>query len=382
MSSVICIVKGKGMRTVTSIFMRSRPRLKRLALGLAAILLFNPVAAQAQQARPALTVGVASVEPRPLKRIVVGTGSVVAWEELIIAAEATGLRVLEVPVEEGQAVRKGQLLVRLDDTVLQAEMRQMEAAIKEAEASLAEARSNLGRAQRLAPGAAITEQALEQRQTLARTGEARLNIARAQMEERRAKIEQTLITAPADGIVSKRAILMGAVVSPGTELVRIIRDARLEVDAEVPELDIDLVRPNQTVRIIHGETIVEARVRAVAPTVDPKTRLGIVEVALPKGTPLRPGMYARAEIQIADVVALAVPQESLVFRDGRPAVFEVDAQNRANLRPLETGMRQSGWVEVRAGVERGRRVVVAGAGFLNDGDLVAIGTAQAGEPAR
>jgi len=346
-----------------------------LALGLAGCeeLSSKPSAEEPKlAATPALTVGVTSAEPRDMSRSVVGTGSVVAWEELTIAAEATGLRVVEVLFDEGDTVAKGQLLVRLDDDVLQAQLRGAEAAIREIEALLAEAQSNLRRADALSTNRVIAEQTLEQRRTAVRTSEAKLAVAKAEREQLVTRIAETRIEAPASGIVSKRSVLIGAVVTGGTELLRLVRDARLEADVEVPELDIDLVRAGQPVRVRHGETVLDAAVRAVAPTVDPKTRLGLAHVALPPGTVLKPGMFVRAEIQVGEATALAVPQEAVVYRDGRPSVFAVAGENRVALRQLETGTRRNGWVEVKGGLEPGARVVVAGAGFLNDGDLVRV----------
>jgi multidrug efflux pump subunit AcrA (membrane-fusion protein) len=88
-------------------------------------------------------------------------------------------------------------------------------------------------------------------------------------------------------------------------------------------------------------------------------------------------MFARAEIAVGTIEAISVPQEALVFRDGRPAAFAVGADNRVALRPLETGTRENGWIEVKSGLDSSDRIVVAGAGFLNEGDLVRVDSAAA-----
>jgi RND family efflux transporter MFP subunit len=185
-----------------------------------------------------------------------------------------------------------------------------------------------------------------------------------------------VIRAPTAGVVSKRAALIGSVVNPTTELFRLIRDGRIELDAQVPELDLDVVRPGQSARILRGAEAYAGTVRLVAPVVDAASRLGIVHIALGRGTPLKPGMFARAEIDVGEASSLAVPDAALVFRDGRPGVFAINAENRVALHAVETGLRKAGWVEVTTGVERGQRIVVAGAGFLNDGDLVRVDTAS------
>lgn len=325
---------------------------------------------------PALTVAVAPAAVRALARPVVGDGSVVAWQELVLGTEASGLRVVEVAVEEGEAVRQGQLLVRLDDALPRALRDQAVAAVEEAEAALRLAEQDLARTAALARSQAAAQQALDQRRAAAAQAEARLAAARGRLAEAEARLAQTRILAPSDGVVSRRTALLGAVVAPGQEMVRLIRDGRLELDARVPELDLARVRPGQEVRVVHGERAIAGRVRAVAPVVSQETRLGLVHIALPPESGLRPGMFARAEIAAGEARGLAVPQEAIVLRGGRPAVFVLPpGADRVALRAIATGARREGFVEVTEGLAPGEAVVVAGAGFLNDGDRVRVAAA-------
>jgi RND family efflux transporter MFP subunit len=327
---------------------------------------------------PALTVSIAPATQRPMARVVVGDGSVVAWQELVVGAEIGGLRVAEVAVEEGDAVRRGQLLVRLEDSLLVAQRDQAKAAVDEAEAALRIAQQDLVRSVELSRSQTAARQTLEQREAAARQAEARLASARARRNEAEARLAQARILAPTDGVVSRRATLLGAVTAVGQEMVRLIRDNRVELDARVPELEFAAVRAGQRARVFHGDRAVEAEVRAVAPTVSAETRLGIVHVALPPGSGLRPGMFARAEILPEAAPALTVPQEAILFREGRPAVFVLsESGDRVSLRPLATGRRREGVVEVTEGLAPGERVVVSGAGFLTDGDRVRVAGAAA-----
>ncbi len=323
----------------------------------------------------AQTVSVVPVAARPVERAVRGDGSVVAWQELVIGAEAGGLRVIEVPVEEGEAVRAGQLLVRLDDAVPRAVLAGAEAAVAEAQAAVELAGAELRRAQQLQRSEFAARQALEQRVANEGGARARLLSARAGRDEAAARLAQARILAPTAGVVSRRTVLPGAVVSPGQEMLRLIRDGRIELDARVPELDLARVAPGQQARITHGERTVLATVRAVAPTVSADTRLGIVHLSVPADSGLRPGMFARAAIVAGSAEAPTVPRAALLHRDGRPVVFALSA-GRAELRRLELGEATAdGQVEVRAGLSAGERVVIAGAGFLNDGDPVRIAEA-------
>jgi RND family efflux transporter MFP subunit len=322
---------------------------------------------------PALTVTLRPAERRALARPVIGDGSVNAWQELVVGTESGGLRVIEAGFEPGDRVRAGQVLVRLDPAVPAATLASADAAIGEAEAALRLAEAELRRGAELQRGDIMARATLEQRQSVARQAEARLASARARREEAAVRLAQTSILAPADGTISRRSVLVGAVVQPGQEMFRLIRDDRLDLDVRVPELELVRVRPGQPVRVLHGEREIMAEVRAIFPTVEAATRLATVHVRLPPEAQLRPGQFARAEIQAGAAEALVVPQEAVVFREGRAVVFLVpQGTDRALLRPVSTGQRREGLVEITQGLQPGDPVVVQGAGFLTEGDRVRI----------
>ncbi|MBO1075923.1 efflux RND transporter periplasmic adaptor subunit [Roseomonas marmotae] len=323
---------------------------------------------------PALSVAVVPVTSRSLARAVSGDGSVVAWQELLLGAEVGGLRVAEVAVEEGDHVTAGQVLVRLEDAVPAAQLAQAEAGLAEAEAALTIARADLNRAVELSRTQNTPRQVLEQRQSATRQAEARIASARAARDEAQARLGQAQLRAPFDGIVLKRGVLPGAVTAVGQEMVRLLRDGRLELDARVPELDLATIAPGQAARVIHGVREITGEVRAIAPGVTPETRLGIVHIALPPDSGLRPGMFARAEIHAEASSAIVIPQEAVVFRDGAAAAFVLEGEH-VRLRRLTAGARQEGVVEVLDGLKEGERVVHRGAGFLADGDRVRLATA-------
>jgi RND family efflux transporter MFP subunit len=321
---------------------------------------------------PVIAATVAQVEIRPLARSVIGDGSVVAWQELILGAEAGGLRVAEVSVDEGDQVRRGQVLMRFDTALLAAQSAQSEAGVKEAEAALTFLQSDVTRAVELSRGAYIAAQTVEQRQSNARQAEARLVLARARRDESAARLAQAQIVAPTDGIVTRRTAQPGTVSSVGQEMFRLLRDNRLELDARIPELELSLVQPGQTARVIHGEQTVAATVRAIAPMVATDTRLGIVHIALPIGTILRPGMFARVEIAVDAAPTEVVPQEAVTFQGDAPVAFVADGNGLVSMRRLTTGQRRNGMVEILAGLRPGESVITSGAGFLADGDHVAL----------
>lgn len=345
---------------------------KRLALLVLFCCLARPtLAAPVSEPRPALTVEASRVDRRPLRSVILATGTVTAWRELRIASEASGLAVIDVAVEEGASVKKGDLLVSLNDTVLRAQIAQQEAAIAEARANVATAESNLERGRTLIGNKVISDQTMDERENTLATSRAKLAAAEAALGQLRAQLAQTRIAAPAAGLISSRAVNIGQVVSIGTELVSMVQDGRLEVDALVPETDLATVKAGQSVAITGPSGARgEGRVRAVAPIVESKTRLGTVHVALPADTTLKPGMFARAEIAADSATAMTVPQSALVWRGGEASVFLLGRDNVVAARLVRTGRHVEGQVEITDGLTGDETVVTKGAGFLADGDLV------------
>lgn len=344
-----------------------------------ALLLITTTAAYAEDAgaERGLKVSVDTVRESRLERTVVGTGTIAAWREMPISSEANGLAIVEIRADEGDRVEKGQVLVRLNQSLLLAQIDQNSAAVADAEASLANALADEKRAHTV-PTGVMSQQTIEQRETLVKTTAAKLASARAVLAETHSKLAQTEIVAPTSAIVATRSATLGQVVQNGTELFRLIQDGRIEVNALVPEADIFKILPQQAVRIIDPMGRVSpASVRLVAPVVDASTRLGTVRVALPADTELRPGMFVRVEIEVAGTAALTVPLKALVWRGGRAAVFTVSDDGTAVLKIIAVGRKTSSAVEVVQGLAAGERIVIEGGGLLVEGEKVRAEVASA-----
>ncbi|MDD3446765.1 MAG: efflux RND transporter periplasmic adaptor subunit [Zavarzinia sp.] len=347
-------------------------------LGLALLLALaagDGVAEEGTPARaPSLTVSVVPAEIRPMARDVVVSGTVRPWEEIVIAAETQGIAIAEVTVEEGDEVAAGQVLARLNTAVLEAQLAQAEASLTSARALQAEAQANLARARDLQPRGTVSRQNLDARVAAERTAAAQVAMAEATVTEIRARMDQTVIRAPFAGIIAARNANVGQVVVLGSELFRLIRDGRLELDAEVPETVFAGLVPGlaATVTAEGLEKPVAATLRALGPTVDPRTRLGIAHLALPPRSGLKPGMFATGAIVFPPKEMLMVPVAAVVWRDGIEGVFILDQDGRAHFAPVRTGLRREGLVEIRDGLTPGSRVALLGAGFLEDRDVVGV----------
>ena len=368
---------------------QSTPRFptKPLALAAAALLLAGgsgiawPVSAQdakapnAGVARPALTVTVTTPQRATVANLVAANGNIAAWQDAIVGAEAHGMRLAEVLVNVGDAVRKGQVLARFDSALASAELAQSRAAVAEAEATLAEAAANAQRARELQPSGVLSAQQVAQLLTVERTAQARLEAVKAAQQVQQLRLQQTQVQAPDAGVISARNATVGAVVPAGTELFRLIRQGRLEWRGEVAATELAQIQRGQKVALAAdgAGAPVAGTVRQVAPTVDAATRNALVYVDLPDtGGRLKPGMFARGEFATGSSTALTLPQTAVLLRDGFSYVFTVAADGRVSQGKVSTGRRSGDRVEILQGLDEKARVVASGGGFLADGDTVRV----------
>jgi len=317
------------------------------------------------------TVTVATAALQNLPRTVTASGTISAWEEVPVGAETGGLTATAVYVDEGRYVRQGQPLVQLNDALLRAQLRQQQAAVQTAEANASRDQAALGRAQELKERGFLSQASLDTALANQRASDANLAAARASLSETQTRLSQATIRAPVSGLVISRNVTRGQIVSPGTELFRIVRDGRLELDAQVPETDLGLVRAGQTA-VVSSDQVGETTgtVRIVTPEVNAETRLGLARISL-SGGGFRPGMFGRARIDVGASPAVTVPTAAVLYRENRPGVYILDNQNRARFRPVVIQTRAREWTAVD-GVQAGARVIVSGAGFLGEGDRVRV----------
>lgn len=333
--------------------------------------------------RAALSVQAVSPRREMLARTLSASGGLAAWQEVVIGAETQGLRLVEVAVQVGERVRRGQLLARLQSDTLTAERAATQAALAEAEAVLAQARLEAERDRALQAGGALSAQQLQQTLTAETTARTRVQALKARLQADEVRLAQTRLLAPDDGLISARLATVGAVAQPGQELFRLIRQGRIEWRAELSGADMARLSPGTAVRLTPAgtDTVHEGRVRQIAPTVDPATRQGLVYVDLTPGaaaSPVaRPGMLARGEFQLGGSEALTLPQGAVLLREGFSIVMRIEADARVREVKVRTGRRVGDRVEILEGLDAQARVVAQGAGFLGDGDRVkVVGTAS------
>jgi RND family efflux transporter MFP subunit len=329
--------------------------------------------------RPAMTVTVASPENEALPIRIAANGDIAAWQEAIISSDMADLRLVEVRVNVGDRVRAGEVLAVFDDEPVKVAVAQARAAVVEAGAVVAEAEENARRARALENSGALSRQTIAQYLTAEQSARARLAAAEAALAAQRLRLKRTRVRVPDDGVISARNATVGAVAGLGGELFRMVRQGRLEWRAALSAPELRHISPGVEVALtLAGGHRVSGKVRVLAPTVDAHTREGRVYVDLPSDGITRPGMFARGEFVLGSSPAMTVPQQSVVMREAFSYVFTLDDSTssgggvRVRQRKVTTGRRMADRVEITGGLPADARIVVAGAEFLNDGDLVRV----------
>lgn len=340
----------------------------------------EPAKAQAAlpAAKSALTVTTTTPRMVAWPRSLTTNGNIVAWQEVVIGAEIGGLRLIEVLVNVGDKVKRGQLLARISSDTVDTDLAQARAAVAEEEAMQSEAIANADRARQLQATGLISAQQITQSLTAEQTAKARLAAARARVQSNELRLSQTRVLAPDFGVISARTATVGSLAQPGQELFRMIRQNRLEWRAEVTATELPRIQTGQAVMVEVADGVTtQGRVRIGAPTVDPQTRIGLVYVDLPADSPARAGTFARGVFELGQAPALTLPQSAVLLREGFSYVFKVDNNNQVAQLKVSTGRRVEDQVEIISGLEPNTRVVFNGVGFLTDGDTVRVVEAQA-----
>lgn len=363
-------------------------------------------AAHAEAARPAPepsptlpSVSVVAARTESFTETVMVSGSLVPRDEILVAPEVEGLRVLELRVDEGDLVKKGDVLAVLVQESLDAQLAQNAAAlarseaaisqtrsqIVEASARLAEAEANFERAKPLKNSGYLSGSTYDQREAAAKSAAAQLKAAqdglklaeaeKQQVEAQRRELQwrraNTEVTAPEDGIVSRRTARIGGMASGIADaMFRIIARGEVELDAEVIETELAKIGAAQAARIdVAGVGQVPGKVRLVSPEVDKLTRLGRVRIFLGADPKLRIGSFARGTIDTATSRGIAVPTSAVIFA-GEGAFVQVVQNGRVARRDVKTGLLARGLVEIRQGLKEGDVVVARAGTFLREGDAV------------
>jgi RND family efflux transporter MFP subunit len=329
-------------------------------------------------------------------------------------------RLAAVHVRLGDSVRKGQPIAKIEDREIQEQVRQAEAAykvsqatIRQREADLRLAKTNLDRNSELLERQLLPRQTYDDTQARHQAAVAQLDLANAQFEQSKARLDElrinlanTVISSPVDGFIGKRYLDPGAAVSPNAPVasivdIHIVRMVVNVVEKDVKKLTIGM--PAQVEVDAFPNEKFQGKISRIAPVFDPQTRTAEMEIEIPNASyRLKPGMYARVDLTTdSRPNALTVPINAVVQFEGKTGVFMATAAQGPNqasnppaenqgpgqaaapamtakFQPVQTGIRDGEQVEVMAGIPDGAQVVTTGATALRDGDRIVPANAGGG----
>lgn len=341
-----------------------------------------------QTASRPIPVEVARAGRGEVRRVVEYSGRLAPETEVNIVPKIPG-RIAEICADVGDRVKRGQVLVRLEDAELVAALHSAEAGLAAAEANariaaaaLEDARRNLERMRQLYEAGAVSQQQLEQAQlnydrAAAGVAEAQVRQAQAAVEAARLQLANAVITSPIDGVVTARYADPGALAGNAQPVLTLAAIDSVQVQISVTGDDVNKIGVGQQVKVSvpsAGDRVFMGRVARIAPAADPRSRLYPVEIAISNPDhALKPGMFARVELTI-DVRkdAIRVPLQALVTKDGEKVLFVVES-GRARERKVKVGISDERYAEIISGLRAGELVVVSGQEFLTDGTPVVTG---------
>ncbi|MFK7956802.1 MAG: efflux RND transporter periplasmic adaptor subunit [Lysobacterales bacterium] len=328
--------------------------------------------AEAAAPKPVAVVTAAAARSVSWPQVIEAQGAIAPWQEAVVSARVSGLTLVDISANVGDAVQRDEVLAQFDARTVQVDITQATANLAQAAATHKQARQDRDRLLKLGKSSAVSEQDMVQAVTTAETAAAQEASAAASLKALEIRLEDTQILAPDDGVITSRDAVLGQVPQPGSELFRMIRQNRLEWRAQL--------NPRQFAAVIAGISAeitlpdgssTTGTLRQLAGDLNSQTRLGLAYVDLDDNSTARSGMFASGRLLLANAPAIAVPAACIVIRDGRSLLFQLDG-NRVTQRIVQTGRREDQLIEILSGVTPGDLLVLKGAGFLNDGDLVKV----------
>jgi membrane fusion protein (multidrug efflux system) len=322
----------------------------------------NEPAAGAGPAGFAVQAVVVEATRQPVSEALSLVGTITANEFVELKSETEGT-VQEILFKEGQAVEKGSLLVRLDES-------KFAAAVAEAEANFKLSKANYDRAKQLFADKLISQQEFDHAAAQFQANQAGVDLKKRQLKD-------TRIHAPFEGIMGARQISPGQVISKESTLTWLVDLDPVKVEVNVPERFVGQLAVGQNIDLAvaaYPGRRFTGEVFFITPFVDATTRTALVKAQIqnPKHE-LKPGMFANLDLMLKlKENAVVIPESSVIPSGDRTVVYVVDANDTAQLRPVKLGIRQAGLVEIVTGLQGGERVVAEGIQKVRPGGKVKV----------
>lgn len=310
------------------------------------------------------------------------TGQISAQNDMPIGVEGDSSRIAAVLVEPGDRVRRGQVLARLNPITAQSQVDSASASLDELRAAAAVAQAEWARAERARDSFSVEES--ERRRSSAVTAQAKVKVAEAQLAEAHNRWSHTTVVAPSDGIVLTRNAEIGQIAVPGASvLFRLARNGEIEMRGQVTEQDMPRLKVGQLaeVRLDGVAQAFTGKLWQIGAIIDPVTRQGTVRIALPAADQnLRPGAFARAEIQVGATAGTILPQTAVLSDELGSYTLIVGAGDKIERRAISVGGARAEGLLVTGGLKGNERVVAIAGAFLRPGEQVSIAVTPGAAP--
>jgi membrane fusion protein (multidrug efflux system) len=324
-------------------------------------------------------VEVVEVIPQAIFYKISAVGSLKSPEDVTISPKKAGI-IQKIFAKEGDRVKKGQILVQLDDVDARLQIEMSEARMKEAEASLETNRTTLARYQKLWETKVIPQQTYDDLTLKVKLDEARLALAKADLNLAKQNLLDHRIVSPIDGVMNLKIAALGehVNVAPKDEILKIVQMDPLELEFYIPENLAGTIHPGNKIQFTvkaFSEEKFFALIRFISSTADPATRnVKMKALVQNPNYRLKPGFFAEVSIQTgSNPSALVIPESALFSQEGKFFTYTIQ-DGMAKRREVDTGIRFEGKVEILKGIQKGEWVVTAGHEQLSEGMRVKTGT--------
>jgi len=333
----------------------------------------TPVAAGDDEDAQLAVVTVVTPGRTSIDGLITASGTIAARRELPVGVTGEGGRVVSVPVDAGDWVRKGQVLAVIDRSVQSQQLRGQSAQVDVAKADAELAQSNLDRSLQLVERGFVSTADVDRLTATRDAARARVDLAQAQYRELVARTARLNLVAPEAGLLLTRDVDPGQTVSVGSgTLFRIAKGGEMEMLVRVSESQLADLSPGKHAQVTPtgSEKTLDGQIWQVSPVIDPQDRQGIVRVALSYTPDLRPGGFATASINSGSIVAPILPESAILSDKDGDYVFVIDAEDKAQRRNIETGLIAAEGIVIVDGLDGSESIVLRAGGFLTEGEKV------------
>jgi len=309
-----------------------------------------------------VSVVAAVVKEEKIEQRISLVGNLQADESIEIKNQIAGV-IEEIGFDEGQAVKKGQLLFMIDAAKLKASLLQIQS-------NLSLAQTTYDRLSTLIKANAISQQEYDQAQ-------AELSSRKADIELMNAQIKEAVITASFDGVMGERKVSLGQFVNQGTTLTYLIQQNPMKAEFRIPERFLGEIKDGQGIEVrvaAYPQESFLGEVYFIDPQVEELTRTALIKAKLPNPDgKLKRGMFANLNLIVSiREKALVVPETAIIPKGDSFFVFVVDADNKAQMKPVKVGVRMVGKAEIAEGLSVGENVIIEGYQKIGPGSVVNI----------